>query len=146
MWAAQGEQHSLVDEGAKFRQIDRKPGILYILWGKLYKIYIPEHTEKKYTAVQKEKERALIAERGGGGEIGPNETTEKWKLRYLPILFLTSCFFDLFSLLPEVSGTTFLSWDHLWRGSCFFCCRLVLSFPTPLKTACICSCTYMYYS
>ena len=71
----EGEQHSLADEGAKFRQIDRKPGTLYILWGKLYTIYIPEHTEKKYTAVQKEKEFALIAERGGG--IGPNETTEK---------------------------------------------------------------------
>jgi hypothetical protein len=43
----EGEQHSLADEGAQFRQIDRKPGTLYIL----YKIYIPEHTEKKYTAV-----------------------------------------------------------------------------------------------
>ncbi len=72
-----GEQHSLADEGAQFRQIDRKFGTLYILWGKLYKIYIPIHIEKKYRAVQKEKERALIAERGGGGGIGPNETKEK---------------------------------------------------------------------
>ncbi len=55
-----GKQHSLADERTQFRQIDKKPGTLYILWGKLYKIYIPEHTEKKYTAVQKEKERALI--------------------------------------------------------------------------------------
>ena len=71
-----GEQHSLADEGAQFRQIDRKPGTLYILWGKLYKIYIPEHTEKKYTAVQKEKERALIAERGGG-ELAPMRQQKK---------------------------------------------------------------------
>ncbi len=37
-WTKEGEQHSIADEGAQFRQIDRKPGTLYILWGKLYKI------------------------------------------------------------------------------------------------------------
>ena len=33
-------------EGAQFRQIDRKPGILYILWGKLYK-YAYLYTQRR---------------------------------------------------------------------------------------------------
>ncbi len=41
-----GEQHSLADEGAQFRQIDRKPGTLYILWGKLYK-YTYLYTQRR---------------------------------------------------------------------------------------------------
>ncbi len=41
-----GEQHSFANEGAQFRQIDRKPGTLYILWGKLYK-YTYLYTQRR---------------------------------------------------------------------------------------------------
>jgi hypothetical protein len=52
-----GEQHSLADEGAQFRQIDRKPGTLHILWGKLYK-YTYLYTQRRN--IQYKKRRIVL--------------------------------------------------------------------------------------